>query len=405
MAAILPFSAIRPSPEKVSLVVSRSYEDYSDEEREAILRFNPFSFLHIVNPGFKYQQQPEGRTRFQMVKNRFMEFCEEGTLIKDVEPGYYVYALKTKKHFFYGFYGSASVEDYLNGHIKPHESTIAYREQTFCDYLETVGFNAEPVLLAYPSCADAQEVLERTMKETPLYHFCSTDKHEHTLWRIADPNRTEKLTDAFAQLSDLYIADGHHRCASSALLAQKKSFSDNEASRYFMSFFVPENMLHISVFSRLVTDLNNLRKEEFLVQLDTYFRIENLGTTLYKPGKRHHFCMYLDGEFYSLYLRKSYAFTHVLSQLDTQILYETVLSPILGIQDLRNDKRIQYLHGDDGILEMKNAVDKEQFAVGFIPFPVTVQELKDIADNGFTMPPKSTYIEPKLTSGLTMYQF
>lgn len=209
----------------------------------------------------------------------------------------------------------------------------------------------------------------------------------------------------------MYIADGHHRSASSSLLAKESreanpNHSGEEPYNFFMSYLIAESKLKIYEFSRLVRDLNGMTKEEFLVQLDEWFRIENRGTEAYTPSKKHHFNMYLGGEFYSLYLRKTfYEFSDSLSSLDTYILYEKILKPLLGIEDLRKDSRIAYIHGKNDIVEMKSKIDSGEFAVGFGMLPLTIDELKKVADEGLTMPPKSTYIEPKLRSGLTIYEF
>ena len=227
---------------------------------------------------------------------------------------------------------------------------------------------------------------------------------------VSDQKIVERLQKEFARIKVLYIADGHHRSASSNLLAQysekaNPKHTGNEAYNYFMSYLIPESEIRIYEFNRMVQDLNGLTKEEFLVRLDEYFRIQNKGNMLYRPSRKHHFSMYLDGEFYSLYLRKKvYSFTDVLSELDTQILYKTILEPVLGIHDLRNDKRIAYGYGKHNIIKMKDEIDQGNFEVGFSLVPITIDEIKAIADSGLIMPPKSTYIEPKLRSGLTIYE-
>ena len=212
-------------------------------------------------------------------------------------------------------------------------------------------------------------------------------------------------------MNKLYIADGHHRSASSSLLTThlKNENSDHtgeEPYNFFMSYLIPESELQIYEFNRLIKDLNGLSKEEFLISLDEYFRIENRGNSYYKPSKKHHFSMYLDGEYYSLYLRKEgYQIKNSLDTLDVQILFDTILKPILGINDLRNDSRIEYPHGKTNLAYIKSMIDSNKFAVGFSLLPITIQELKNIADEGLTMPPKSTFIEPKLRSGITIYEF
>jgi uncharacterized protein (DUF1015 family) len=411
MATIIPFKAVRPPKDKVSLVASRSYEDYSKKERKAQLQFNPFSFLHIVNPGYKFKKVVSGKDRFQLVKNRYLEFKEDGVFIKDKEPAIYIYKIKTRENSFCGFFAGASTADYEANLIKKHENTIAYREKLFKEYLKTVGFNAEPVLLTYPDNATVEGVLAKAMKTTPEYEFTTEDRSTHYIWKLSDEKSIQTICNAFKTIEDLYIADGHHRSASSYLLSKEhaqenNSHIGNESYNFFMSYFIPESNLKIHEFNRLVKDLNGLTKETFLIELDKWFRIENRGQEFYRPSKKHHFSMYLDGEFYSLYLRKTlYEFTDELSKLDAQILFKTILHPILGINDLRNDKRIDYIPGKETSLKIKNLVDSGEYEVCFGLVPVKIDELKNIADANQVMPPKSTYIEPKLRSGLTIYEF
>jgi len=411
MAKIVPFKAVRPPRDKVSLVASRSYEDYPPEELQAQLTFNPYSFLHIINPGYKFQQEVSGTKRFSLVHNRYLEFREDKVFVQDESPSFYIYKMKTRKHLFCGIFGAASTEDYRNNLIKKHEDTLQPREELFKDYLKTVGFNAEPVLLTYPENNDIEDVIKEVTATLPEYEFTTMDKNTHYLWRISEQEQINRIQQAFEQIGPVYIADGHHRSASSFLLSEElksenPKHTGNEPYNYFMCYLIPETNLKIYEFNRMVRDLNGLTKEEFLIKLDEWYRIENRGVELYKPSKKHHFSMYLDGEFYSLYLRKTiYQFTDALSELDTQLLHKTILEPILGIHDLRNDNRIHYGYGKHNILKMKDLIDQKVFAVGFNMLPVDVSEIKAIADAGLQMPPKSTYIEPKLRSGLTMYEF
>ncbi|MCQ0110821.1 DUF1015 domain-containing protein [Zhouia amylolytica] len=411
MAKIIPFKAVRPSRDKVGLVASRSYEDYSRKELKAQLRFNPFSFLHIINPGYKFQHEVSGVERFKLVRNRYLEFKEDDTFIKDEIPSFYIYQLNTRDHSFCGVFAGASIEDYDNNIIKKHEDTIERREVLFKDYLKTVGFNAEPVLLTYPDNDNIALVIKKTTSQRPEYEFATPDKSVHRFWLINKKDDVETIQREFKKIKTLYIADGHHRSASSSLLAKELRSEDNnqtgnEAYNYFLSYMIPESELRISDFNRMIKDLNGLTKEEFLIKLDEFYRIENRGEELYQPTKKHHFSMYLDDDFYSLYLRKSvYNFSDALSTLDTQILYKTILEPILGISDLRNNKRISYGYGNQHSLKMKDLIDKGKFKVGFSMLPVTIDEMKLIAEEGLKMPPKSTYIEPKLRSGLTIYEF
>jgi len=410
MAIVRPFKAIRPQKDKVSFVVSRSYEEYSKKELNATLKFNPFSFLHIINPGFKFDKKVAGTERFKLVHNRYLEFLEDNVLLQDVENSFYIYQIEKNVFSCCGLFAATSVTDYRNDVIKKHEDTINRREKLFANYLKTVEFNAEPVLVTYSDKASISKIIEAQRKQPPEYHFTTTDKITHKLWVISDQKIVGKLQNEFTKVEALYIADGHHRSASSNLLAEysekaNPGHSGEEPYNYFMSYLIPESEIRIYEFNRMVQDLNGLTKEEFLVRLDAYFRIQNKGSVLYKPSRKHHFSMYLDGEFYSLYLRKKvYRFTDVLSELDTQILFKTILEPILGIHDLRNDKRITYGYGKHNVIKMKDEIDKGNFEVGFSLVPLSIEEIKAIADAGLVMPPKSTYIEPKLRSGLTIYE-
>ncbi len=410
MAIIKPFKGIRPAADKVAHVASRSYEDYSKEELKANLQFNPFSFLHIINPGFKFHKRVSGEERFTLVHNRYMEFLEEKVFIKDAEAGFYLYQINRNGFQCCGIFCATSVADYRNNIIKKHENTIESREQLFAHYLDTVKFNAEPVLMTYPDDPLIEQIIRNAKQREPDYFFTSPDRTTHQLWRIAKKNNIEEITKAFSKIAALYIADGHHRSASSDLFARwcedrNPKHSGKEAYNFFMSYLIPESEIKIYEFNRMVKDLNGHSKESFLVQLDTLYRIKKTDQELYKPTKKHHFSMYLDGEFYSLYLRKHVLpLSDPLSKLDTHILFKTILEPILGIRDLRNDKRIQYGYGKHNVLRMKNDIDKGNFAVGFNLVPITMEEIKAVADAELVMPPKSTFIEPKLKSGLVIYE-
>lgn len=410
MAQIKPFKAIRPAKDKVPFVASRSYQEYPEKELNAELAFNPFSFLHIINPGYKFHKKVSGPERFQLVHNRYLEFLEEGILMKDTDVSLYLYQIEKGNFKCCGLFCATSVAEYRDDIIKKHEDTLEQREKLFANYLDTVAFNAEPVLMTYQDNEAISTALNKEKEKTPEYFFTTKDRMTHQLWVISEKETVAKLTREFEKIPSLYIADGHHRSASSNLLAtiSEKGNSDhsgNEAYNFFMSYLIPESEIRIYEFNRMVKDLNGLSKERFLIALDEFYRIENQGSILYKPTKKHHFGMYLDGEFYSLYLRKKvYAFTDPLSKLDTQILFKTILQPILGINDLRTDKRIQYGYGKHNVIQMKDEIDKGSFSVGFSLVPITIEEIKDIADAGLVMPPKSTYIEPKLRSGITIYE-
>ncbi len=412
MPKIIPFKAVRPTRDKISLVAARSYESYSKDGRRFRMERNPYSFLHIVNPGYKYQKEISGKERFELVRNRYQEFKEDGIFMQEDTAAYYAYKVIDRDgNEFFGLLGAASIEDYKKNLIKRHEDTIADREELFKEYLDTVGFNAEAVLLTYPDNDMLASILEEKSKERAEYEFTTTYRDTHYLWPIKDTESIKRIEDTFESIQHLYIADGHHRSSSSYLLAQdhqerEGSSQEDNSYNFFMCYLIPESDLIIKEFNRLITDLNGLSKEEFLIQLDTCFRIENRGIIPYTPSKKHHFSMYLDGEFYSLYLRKNkYSFGNSLEALDTHILQQAILEPILGIDDIRNNKRIAYANGKKDITYVKRLVDIGEFSVGFGMLPISIDELKQVANEGYTMPPKSTYIEPKLRSGVTIYEF
>jgi len=405
MASVQPFKAVRPTRDKANLVVSRSYHIYDKEGLEFRLKNNPYSFLQILNPGYKFAQEISTKKEFSLVRNRYLEFKDENFFVQDEVPKFYLYKMVTRTDTFVGIVGATSVEDYTTNVIKIHENTLEKRELLFKEYIDTVGFNAEPVLLTYPKNNTLEDLFSDIMKDRPEYEFSTTDRISHFLWLIDDATQIETIQNEFKSIDSLYIADGHHRSASSALLANDYSKPD-ASQKHFMSCLIPESDLKIYEFYRLVKDLNGLSKKDFLIELDTIFTIENSGLHPRPLSTQHHFSMYLDGEFYILHLRSNFLkFENALEALDTQILYKLVLNPILGITNLRNEKRLDYLPGTKDIVELKQKMDTEGFQVAFGMLPINVAQMKQIADEGLSMPPKSTYIEPKLRSGLTIYEF
>jgi uncharacterized protein (DUF1015 family) len=408
MAEILPFKAIRPARDKAAFVISKSYEDYSSEERRLVMQHNPFSFLHILNPGFKFDRQYKGSKRYSLVRNRYEEFLEEKILIRDETPSLYLYRRSFENRQYCGIFCATSTHDYRSGLIKKHEDTLRRREELFADYLEQVGFNAEPVLMTYPDQPEIETVLNEVMQGLAEYHFTSPDLVTHELWVINSADHIARLTRVFGGIDALYIADGHHRSASSDLLAKRKSNGkqQNSTYHYFMSYLIPESQVQIRGFNRLLTEMNGLSTNELLIRLDTFYRIHEKGSLPFQPQEKHTFSMYLEGVFYALSLRKKpYELSDAKASLDSQILYETVLKPIFGVEDLRHDDRIHYQCGPQNEIEMKLLIDQGKYKVGFGMVPVTIEEIRAIADAGQTMPPKSTFIQPKLPSGLAIYAF
>ena len=412
MAIVKPFKAVRATRDKVALVSTKSREIYTSDMLNAKLAFNPYTFLHVINPGYKYHKEDiSGDLRFKLVHNRYLEFKEDHIFSQDEMPSFYIYQKTTPTNSFCGIISATSVADYDNNIIKKHEGTLQQRELLFENYLKNTGFNAEPVLLTYPDNDVITNIIKKYQQERAEYEFSTTDKESHLLWMINDKSDIDLISKTFKEVNTLYIADGHHRSTSSCLLAkalakENPNHTGNEDYNFFMSYLLPESQLSIYEFNRFIKDLNGYTPDEFLIELDTYFRIENRGQDLYRPSKKHHFSMYLNGEFYSLYLRKtSYEFTDSLSKLDAEILYQTVLKPILGIENIRNDSKIMYSQNKSDSLELKTKVDAGDFKVSFGMQPTSINELKNIVDAGLLMPPKTTYIEPKLRSALTIYEF
>ena len=404
MSKIIPFKAVRPSTDKVGLVSCRNYDDYSAAELAAWLNFNPYSFLHVINPAFANVQKISLDKRFKGVALKYQDFKNEHIFVQEENPVFYVYEIESKKNTFTGIIAGTSVEDYQNDVIKKHEDTLQYRVEMFKDYLHQTGFNTEPVLITYPDSVELNTWILLKKQNEPLYRFSTTNKEKHTLWKIDTNSDINWLTSHFEAIPNLYIADGHHRSASAELLYEQDKHLNKSSLSSFMSFLIPESNVKIYEFNRIVRDLNGNSKEEFISKLEENFIIKNKEQELWKPQDKFEFGMYLDGNFYALFYKKSNDETSILENLDAQVLYDKVLNPILGIEDLRNDERIDYISGKQSVAAIKLIVDEGEFEVGFMLYPSNINEIKDFADNNLIMPPKSTYIEPKFRSGLIVYE-
>ena len=403
MAKIVPFKAVRPSRDKVSLVTSRSYDEYSPAELASQLDYNPFSFLHVLKPAYKNMEKTASSVRFKSVSTKYKEFKEEHILKQEAAPVFFLYEIQSKNRVYTGIIAGTSIEDYQNNVIKKHEDTLPYRVEYFKDYLHQTGFNTEPVLITYPENPEIEQWIVTKKQKRPLYLFSSLNRDKHILWRIKDEAEIRWIQEQFANIEGLYIADGHHRSASAEMLYEQDKDSGNENLNYFMSFLISENDLKIYEYNRIIHDLNGLTKQQFLSALSKNFSVENKAQELWKPEAKFSFGMYLDGEFYALQLKDT-TFDSTLEALDAQILYEKVLHPLLGITDLRNDSRIEYIPGSKPITLIKQMIDEDEYEVGFMLYPASINEIKDLADNNLIMPPKSTYIEPKFRSGLVVYE-
>lgn len=404
MAKIIPFKAVLPTADKVALVTTRSYDEYSAAELASWLDFNPFSFLHIINPAYINQQKIGMNERFKMVSNKYQDFKRDGILFQEENEAMYLYKIESKKNTFVGIMAGTSVQDYQENKIKKHENTLKYRVDTLKEYFKITQFNTEPVLMMHPENEVLQNWINKKQESEPLYNFSSTNKEKHTLWRIDSSEELNFLSDIFSSFENLYIADGHHRSASAELLCQEKTNSSNTNLNYFMSFLISENNIKINEYNRLIHDLNNHSTSEFLNLVSTDFFIEKKEAQIWKPSKKFEFGMYLEGDFYAIRLKNIPNTNNKLESLDAQILYDKILQPILGIGDLRTDSRIDYIPGNKNLFEMIEKIDNGDFKIGFNLFPASIEEIKFLADNNLTMPPKSTYIEPKFRNGLIIYE-
>lgn len=408
MIKIRPFKASRPPRDKAYLVATRSYMSYSDQQLDDKLENNPFTFLHVINSA-DIRKLPFGESKYKKVKENFQLFEEEDIFHEDEREGFYLYRQVKDGNEYIGIISAVSVLDYQNGKIKKHENTLTQREEMFTDYLETTGFNAEPVLLTYKDDLRLDKIFARYIEKRPEYEFTSTDRVLHQMWVIDDSKDIENISLAFKDQEALYIADGHHRSASSSKLferAKEKGVGEDSLQAYFMAFLIGEEQMKIYDFNRLVKGLNDLSKNQLIKALQKDFLIEKKQNEAYRPGKLHEISMYLKGEWYKL-VPKTGTFDpgDAIDHLDTRILSKLILKPILGIKNLKTDQRIGFLPGTEGLDGLQRKVDNKEFDIAFALFPVTIEQLKRVADENETMPPKSTYIEPKLRSGLTVYKF
>jgi len=401
MAKIVPFKAVRPTRDKVSLVASRSYLTYSKESLKEKLESNPYTFLHIINPDFSEKIKVNNEDlKYQLVKNKFASFIKQGILEKDLNNCFYIYQHKKNNKFYNGIIAGASIEAYLAGDIKIHEQTISKRERMFCNYLKSTGFNAEPVLLTYKKNKIIEQYISDYCKQRPEFEFTTTNKVTHKLWLISKQKDLDSISKEFENIRSIYIADGHHRMSSSALLYKENKTNSNA---FCMSYLVSDNQISVQNFNRLIKNLNGLSISEFLKKLEINFTITK-KTNYHKPILSNEISMYLDKSWYSLiYNSKKDEKLNVVESLDPSILTDNILSPILGIYDLRTDKRINFIDGNK-LKEAINLIDKKKFEALFVLKPIDIEKVKEVADKKLTMPPKSTYIEPKLRSGLIIYK-
>lgn len=407
MAIIKPFKGIRPGRDKAHLVVSRAVNTYKKNILNAKLEENPYTFLHVIMPEFgkKATTKPNSIDRFKLVRKKYEEFIKKDILKKDKKDSIYLYKQVKDGVEYLGLIAGASVDDYDNGKIKIHEQTLTKRVAVFTEYLDVCSFNAEPVLLTYEDDSKVNSLINKYAKLRAEYEFTTADEVSHFLWVIDDKKDVEVIVKSFEKKEAIYIADGHHRSSSSSLLATKINRKKKKGGmhNYFLALFIAKSHLKIYEFNRLVKDLNGLSVKAFLDKLKSSFEISTIKSGQKKVSKKHDFGFYTEGKWYLLRLKKSIIKSKApLANLDAQILSDLILAPILGIKDLRTDQRIQFSGGKTDYSQIEKQVNSGKFKAAFVLFPVKPEELMNIADHHQIMPPKSTYIEPKLRSGLVI---
>ena len=408
MAKISPFKAIRPTRDLVHLVATRPYYTYKENVLKAKLEDNPYTFLHIINPEFgeKIQTEPNSVERFALVSDAYQDFIDEGILLQDTDPHIYLYRQTKDGHEYMGIVAGASIQEYQNDKIKKHEATITSREEMFTRYLNVVGYNAEPVVLSYTDLEHRIEpLLYNKVKERPEYEYRTTDRVKHELW-IFNEEETRAVQNAFTTVEDLYICDGHHRSASSVGLKgwrEKNGQGHFPNEDFFLAFFLNEKRLKILEFNRLVKHLNGLSPNAFIEKLKHSFDVEPMLVPG-KPTDHHEITACVEGLWVKLRCKNTMFDTNdPVRVLDPEILTEYVLSPILGINDLKTSNDIEFIPGTQDLEKVVSKIATGEFKAAFFLYPVEIDDIKRVADHNLTMPPKSTWVEPKLRSGLTIY--
>ena len=413
MAIIKPFKGVRPPKQFVEEVASRPYDVLSSEEAREEAKGNEKSLYHIIKPEIDF---PAGKDEhapdvYDKAVENFRKFQEKGWLSQDNKEHYYIYAQTMNGRTQYGLVVGSYVGDYTNGVIKKHELTRKDKEEDRMKHVRINDANIEPVFFAYPENPALEAIVNEEIKKTPEYDFVSADSIGHHFWIIDNDETIQKITRLFAKMPYLYIADGHHRSAAAALVGMEKAkqnpnHTGKEEYNYFMAVCFPENQLKIMDYNRVVKDLNGLTEAEFLNKLEKDFIIIDKGTTIYYPERLHNFSLYLNnGHWYSLDAKPgTYNDNDPIGVLDVTISSNLILDKILGMKDLRTDKRIDFVGGLRGLKELKRRVDNGEMKAALALYPVSMKQLIDIADTGNIMPPKTTWFEPKLRSGLIIHK-
>lgn len=413
MAIIKPFKGIRPPKELVEQVASRPYDVLNSEEAREEAKGNEKSLYHIIKPEIDF---PAGTDEhdpkvYEKAAENFQMFQDKGWLVQDGKENYYVYAQTMNGKTQYGLVVGAYVPDYMNGVIKKHELTRRDKEEDRMKHVRVNNANIEPVFFAYPDNAELDAIVKKYTSQKPEYDFIAPgDGFGHSFWVIDQEEDITAITKAFEAMPALYIADGHHRSAAAALVGAEKAKQNvnhkgDEEYNYFMAVCFPANQLTIIDYNRVVKDLNGLSPEQFLTAVSKNFAVEEKGAEIYKPQALHNFSLYLDGKWYSLTAKPGTYDDHdPIGVLDVTISSNLILDEVVGIKDLRSDKRIDFVGGIRGLGELKKRVDSGEMKVALALYPVSMKQLMDIADTGNIMPPKTTWFEPKLRSGLVIHK-
>lgn len=412
MAKIKPFKGLRPPRELVTRVASRPYDVLNSDEARDEAKGNPMSLYHIIKPEIDFPQGTDEHAEevYRRAVDNFNAFQQKGWLVEDAKEHYYIYAQTMDGRTQYGFVVAANVDDYISGRIKKHELTRRDKEEDRMKHVRVNNANVEPVFFAFEDNAVLADILARETAKEPEYDFVAEDCFGHTFWVIDDDATIAAITDAFAAIDNLYIADGHHRTAAAALVGHEKALANpdhrgDEEYNYFLAVAFPASNLKIIDYNRLVKDLNGMSPAEFLEALERNFVVIDEGTVPYRPAALHNFSLYLEGRWYSLTARPgTYDDSDPIGVLDVTVSSNLILRDLLGIIDLRSDKRVDFVGGIRGLDELKRRVDSGEMAAALALYPVSMEQLMAIADSGNIMPPKTTWFEPKLRSGLVIHK-
>ena len=413
MAKVKPFKGVRPPKEMVEEVVSRPYDVLNSEEARKEAEGNPKSLYHIIKPEIDFEpgfDEHDPKVYEKAVEN-FHKFQDNGWLVQDSKENYYIYAQTMDGRTQYGFVVAAWVRDYMEGRIKKHELTRRDKEEDRMKHVRVNNANVEPVFFAFPDNEALENIIRKVTAGKPEYDFVTDDGFGHTFWVIDDDATIRQITEEFEKIPNMYIADGHHRSAAAALVGNEKAQNNpnhkgDEEYNYFMAVAFPASHLKIIDYNRVVRDLNGLTNEQFLDKIRENFDVKDMGTEIYHPSGLHNFSLYLDnGHWYSLTAKKgTYNDQDPIGVLDVTVSSDLILRDILGITDLRSDKRIDFVGGIRGLGELKRRVDSGEMKMALALYPVTMDQLINIADTGNIMPPKTTWFEPKLRSGLVIHK-